>query len=256
MDAGYLAAALGGLISFLSPCVLPLVPAYLCFIAGTSLEELTREDEAGKPLAYEGLTQRVALGAVGFVLGFTTIFVALGASASAINPLIVQHKDILSRIAGGVIVVFGLHYMGLFRIAFLNREARFHIPGSGEGERSPLMQFASPYLLGLAFAFGWTPCIGPILATILTIAAAQESLGAGVSLLTVYSLGLGIPFLAAAFAVRGFLSFAGRFRRHMHKVEIAAGVLLAGTGLMMLTGTFERLAIFLLETFPVLATFG
>ncbi len=196
MDVGYLAAAIGGLISFLSPCVLPLVPAYLCFIAGTSLEELTREDAQGKPLASEGLTQRVALGAVGFVLGFTTIFVALGASASAINPLIVQHKDILSRIAGGIIIVFGLHYMGLFRLAFLDREARFHIAGSGEGERSPLMQFASPYLLGLAFAFGWTPCIGPILATILTIAAAQESLTAGLSLLTVYSLGLCIPFLS------------------------------------------------------------
>jgi cytochrome c-type biogenesis protein len=256
MEISYLAAAAGGLISFLSPCVLPLVPAYLCFIAGTSLEELTREDAEGKPLASEGLTQRVALGAFGFVLGFTTIFVALGASASAINPLILEHKDILSRIAGGVIVIFGLHYMGLFRISFLNYEARFHIGGTGDEARSPLMQFASPYLLGLAFAFGWTPCIGPILATILTIAAAQESLSAGVTLLTVYSLGLGIPFLLAAFAIRGFLSFATHFRRHMRKVEIAAGVLLAGTGLMMLTGNFERIAIFLLETFPVLATLG
>ncbi|GMV63609.1 MAG: cytochrome C biogenesis protein CcdA [Parvibaculum sp.] len=256
MEVGYFAAALGGLISFLSPCVLPLVPAYLCFIAGTSLEELTREDAEGKPLASEGLTLRVALGAAGFVLGFTTIFVALGASASAINPLILQHKELLSRIAGAVIIVFGLHYMGLFRIAFLNRDARFHIAGSGEGERSYLMQFASPYLLGLAFAFGWTPCIGPILATILTIAAAQESLAAGASLLTVYSLGLGIPFLAAAFAVRGFLSFASKFRRHMRQVEIAAGVLLAVTGLMMLTGNFERIAIFLIETFPVLGTLG
>jgi cytochrome c-type biogenesis protein len=256
MEVGYFAAALGGLISFLSPCVLPLVPAYLCFIAGTSLEELTREDAEGKPLASEGLTLRVALGAVGFVLGFTTIFVALGASASAINPLILQHKELLSRIAGAVIIVFGLHYMGLFRIAFLNRDTRFHIAGSGEGERSHLMQFASPYLLGLAFAFGWTPCIGPILATILTIAAAQESLSAGATLLTVYSLGLGIPFLAAAFAVRGFLSFASKFRRHMRQVEIAAGVLLAVTGFMMLTGNFERIAIFLIETFPVLATLG
>lgn len=256
MEVGYFAAALGGLISFLSPCVLPLVPAYLCFIAGTSLEELTREDAEGKPLASEGLTLRVALGAAGFVLGFTTIFVALGASASAINPLILQHKELLSRIAGAVIIVFGLHYMGLFRIAFLNRDARFHIAGSGEGERSYLMQFASPYLLGLAFAFGWTPCIGPILATILTIAAAQESLTAGAALLTAYSLGLGIPFLAAAFAVRGFLSFASKFRRHMQKVEIAAGVLLAVTGLMMLTGNFERIAIFLIETFPVLGTLG
>lgn len=256
MDVGYVAAALGGLISFLSPCVLPLVPAYLCFIAGTSLEELTREDEQGKPLGSEGLTLRVALGASGFVLGFTTVFVALGASASAINPFILQNKVILTQIAGAIIIVFGLHYMGLFRIALLNRDTRFHLPGNGEGERSLPMQFASPYLLGLAFAFGWTPCIGPILATILTLAAAQESLSAGVSLLTVYSLGLGIPFLAAAFAVRGFLSFAAKFRKHMRKVEIAAGLLLAGTGLMMLTGTFERLAIFLLETFPVLATFG
>ena len=256
MEIGYFAAAIGGLISFLSPCVLPLVPAYLCFIAGTSFEELTREVAQGKPLASEGLTLRVAIGAVGFVLGFTTIFVALGASASAINPLIIQHKELLSRIAGAIIIVFGLHYMGLFRIAFLNRDARFHIAGSGEGERSYLMQFASPYLLGLAFAFGWTPCIGPILATILTIAAAQESLAAGASLLTVYSLGLGIPFLAAAFAVRGFLSFASKFRRHMQKVEIAAGVLLAVTGLMMLTGNFERIAIFLIETFPVLGTLG
>lgn len=256
LELSYAAAALGGLISFLSPCVLPLVPAYLCFIAGTSLEELTREDEQGKPLASEGLTRRVALGAVGFVLGFTTIFVALGASASAINPFILEHKDVLSRIAGAIIIVFGLHYMGLFRIAFLNREARFHIAGTGDEVRSPLMQFANPYLLGLAFAFGWTPCIGPILATILTIAAAQESLSAGVSLLTVYSLGLGIPFLLAAFAVRGFLTFAARFRRHMRKVEIVAGVLLAATGAMMLTGNFERIAIFILETFPVLATLG
>ena len=256
MDVGYVAAALGGLISFLSPCVLPLVPAYLCFIAGTSLEELTREDKEGKPPGSEGLTLRVTLGATGFVLGFTTVFVALGASASAINPLILQNKVILTQIAGAIIIVFGLHYMGLFRIALLNRDARFHLPGNGEGERSLPMQFASPYLLGLAFAFGWTPCIGPILATILTLAAAQESLSAGVSLLTVYSLGLGIPFLAAAFAVRGFLSFAAKFRKHMRKVEIAAGLLIAGTGLMMLTGTFERLAIFLLETFPVLATFG
>ena len=190
LEISYAAAAAGGLISFLSPCVLPLVPAYLSFIAGTSLEELTREDAEGKPLASEGLTARVAIGAIGFVLGFTTIFVALGASASAINPLIFAHKELLGRIAGGVIIIFGLHYMGLFRIGFLNRDARFHIPGSGEGLRSPFMQFASPYLLGLAFAFGWTPCIGPILATILTIAAAQESLTSGVTLLTVYSLGL------------------------------------------------------------------
>ncbi|HAC57317.1 MAG TPA: cytochrome C biogenesis protein, partial [Rhodobiaceae bacterium] len=236
MDVGYVAAALGGLISFLSPCVLPLVPAYLCFVAGTSLEELTREDKEGKPPGSEGLTLRVTLGATGFVLGFTTVFVALGASASAINPLILQNKVILTQIAGAIIIVFGLHYMGLFRIALLNRDARFHLRGNGEGERSLPMQFASPYLLGLAFAFGWTPCIGPILGAVLAVAASEETLGYGMSLLAAYSLGLGIPFLIAAFGIRGFMAFMRRFRQHMHKVEIATGSLLILTGLAIFSG--------------------
>ena len=131
----YAAAAAGGLISFLSPCVLPLVPAYLCYIAGTSLDELVAEDRKGKALGSDGLTLRVTLGAIGFVLGFTTIFVALGASASAINPLIIEHKQILGRVAGAIIILFGLHYMGVFRLAFLDREARFHVEGTGAGER-------------------------------------------------------------------------------------------------------------------------
>lgn len=256
LDISYAAAAAGGLLSFLSPCVLPLVPAYLCFIAGTSFEELTQAEARGAAPGGKSLTRRVALGATGFVLGFSTVFIALGASASAINPLILANKEILGRIAGLIIIVFGLHYMGLLRIAFLNREARFQPSHLGDVAHSPWLQFASPYVLGLAFAFGWTPCIGPILATILAIAASQESLRAGVLLLGTYSLGLGIPFLAAAFAVRGFLSFAARFRRHMQKVEIAAGVLLAGTGLLMVLGSFEKIAILLLEFFPVLGKLG
>ena len=256
LGISYFAAVAGGLLSFLSPCVLPLVPAYLCFIAGTSFEELTREQAHGAALGSEGLTQRVALGALGFVLGFSTVFVALGASASAINPLILAHKETLGRIAGVVIIIFGLHYMGLLRIAFLNREARFQPNQLGDVTRSHWMQFLSPYVLGLAFAFGWTPCIGPILATILAVAASQESLRSGVLLLTAYSLGLGIPFLAAAVAIRGFLAFAKRIRRHMQKIEIAAGVLLAGTGLLMAIGSFETIAIFLINTFPVLAKLG
>jgi cytochrome c-type biogenesis protein len=255
-DISYAAAAAGGLLSFLSPCVLPLVPAYLCFIAGTSFEELTREDAKGEVLGSEGLTRRVALGAVGFVLGFSTIFVALGASASAINPYILGNKEILGRIAGVIIIIFGLHYMGLFRIAFLNREARFQPNHLGDVSQNLWLQFLSPYVLGLAFAFGWTPCIGPILATILAIAAAQESLTSGVLLLGTYSLGLGIPFLAAAFAVRGFLSFAKRIRRHMGKIEMVAGFLLTATGLLMALGSFERIAITLLNMFPFLATLG
>jgi cytochrome c-type biogenesis protein len=255
-DISYAAAAAGGLLSFLSPCVLPLVPAYLCFIAGTSFEELTREDTQGRTLGSEGLTQRVALGGVGFVLGFSTIFIALGASASAINPLILAHKEMLGRIAGLVIIVFGLHYMGLFRIGFLNREARFQPEHIGDVTQNLWLQFASPYVLGLAFAFGWTPCIGPILATILAIAASQESLTSGVLLLATYSLGLGIPFLIAAFAVRWFLAFAVRIRRHMGKIEKAAGLLLALTGLLMALGSFERIAITLLNVFPFLAKLG
>ncbi|HMM14463.1 MAG TPA: cytochrome c biogenesis protein CcdA [Parvibaculum sp.] len=256
LSISYFAAAAGGLLSFLSPCVLPLVPAYLCFIAGTSFEELTRENAKGAALGSEGLTRRVALGAVGFVLGFSTVFVALGASASAISPIILSHKDILGRIAGVIIIVFGLHYMGLLRIAFLNREARFQPDQIGDVTKSLWMQFLSPYVIGLAFAFGWTPCIGPILATILAIAASQQSLQAGVLLLATYSLGLGIPFLAAAFAVRGFLAFASRIRRHMRKIEIASGVLLAGTGLLMALGSFEQIAIFLITNFPILGRLG
>ena len=255
-DISYAAAAAGGLLSFLSPCVLPLVPAYLCFIAGTSFEELTREDSLGEELGSERLTRRVALGGIGFVLGFSTIFIALGASASAINPLILAHKELLGRIAGVVIIIFGLHYMGLFKIAFLNREARFQPDHIGDVTESLWLQFLSPYVLGLAFAFGWTPCIGPILATILAIAASQESLTSGVLLLATYSLGLGIPFLAAAFAVRWFLSFAVKIRRHMGKIEKAAGLLLSLTGLLMVLGSFEKIAITLLSVFPFLAKLG
>lgn len=255
-DISYAAAMAGGLLSFLSPCVLPLVPAYLCFIAGTSFEELTREDARGDALASNGLTRRVAIGAIGFVLGFSTIFIALGASASAINPLILAHKEILGRIAGIIIIIFGLHYMGLFRIAFLNREARFQPAHIGDVTQSTWAQFASPYVLGLAFAFGWTPCIGPILATILAIAASHDSLASGVLLLATYSFGLGIPFLAAAFAIRGFLAFAKKIRKHMGKIEMAAGLLLAATGLLMALGSFERIAITLLNMFPFLAQLG
>ncbi|MDE1173100.1 MAG: cytochrome c biogenesis protein CcdA [Parvibaculaceae bacterium] len=246
IEIGYAAAAAGGLISFLSPCVLPLVPAYLCFIAGTSLDKLVAD---GAHIDNPGLNRRVALGAIGFVLGFTTVFVALGASASAINPLILAHKIVLGRIAGVIIIAFGLHYVGLLRFGLLHREARFRpeLPGG---------RIMGPYLIGLAFAFGWTPCIGPILATILAVAASQESLSTGVGLLTVYSLGLGIPFLAAAFAVRGFLAFAARFRKHMGKVEIVAGLLLVLTGALMLLGSFEKVALFLITTFPVLGRLG
>jgi cytochrome c-type biogenesis protein len=256
MDTGnisYFAAFLGGLISFLSPCVLPLVPAYLSYMAGTTFEALSSEDE--------DVTRRALVGSFGFVLGFSTVFVALGATASAISPLILANKVVIGYVAGSVIVILGLHYMGLFRIRLLDREMRL-MPatlgpsGADDSAPSPVMQAVGPYTIGLAFGFGWTPCIGPILATILSIAASRDDLGFGVSLLSVYSLGLGLPFIVAALGIRSFLGFSARFKRHMHKVEIAAGLLLVGTGLLIFFGSLETIAYWLIDAFPGLAKLG
>ncbi|HEX4890549.1 MAG TPA: cytochrome c biogenesis protein CcdA, partial [Alphaproteobacteria bacterium] len=191
IEIGYMAAALGGVISFLSPCVLPLVPAYLCFVAGISFDRLTDANAEPGP----ELRRQTMAGAVAFVLGFTTVFVALGASASAISALLIGQMDVLGKAAGIVIVLFGLHMAGLLPIPWLNREARFAPEKRGGG-------LLGAYIVGLAFAFGWTPCIGPILAAILAVAASQETLSSGMALLAVYSLGLGVPFLLAAWGVR------------------------------------------------------
>ena len=245
VEIGFVAAGLGGLISFLSPCVLPLVPAYLCFVAGISFDRLTDADAANNP----ELRRQVMAGAVAFVLGFTTIFVALGASASAISALLVGQLDILGKIAGVVIVLFGLHMTGLLRIGWLNREVRFAPDQRGGG-------LLGAYIVGLAFAFGWTPCIGPILGAILAVAASQDTLLSGMGLLAVYSLGLGVPFLLAAWGMRAFMGFMQRFRQHMHKLEIASGGLLIMTGLLIFFGSLQQLSYLLLELFPALATIG
>jgi len=244
LDISFAGAAGAGVLSFLSPCVLPLVPAYLCFISGASLEQLTRDDKAG-----EDMMGRVMVSAVAFVLGFSTVFVALGATASAVSHLLLSNKHILGPIAGAVIIVFGLHYMGVFRIAFLNYEARLHLDSKPLG-------LVGAYVAGLAFAFGWTPCIGPVLSTILTVAGSRDSLLYGTSLLAVYALGLGVPFLIAAFAAKPFMAWMRRFRRHLRKVEIAIGGLLVAVGLLFVTGTFETLSYLLIEWFPVLGTIG
>ena len=240
----YGAVAIAGIISFLSPCVLPIVPAYLSFVAGTSFNELTSESEADA-----AVSRQVVMSALAFVLGFSTVFVTLGATASAVNALIVENVDVISKVAGAVIVVFGLHYAGLLRIPFLYREARFH------PDKVPAGLFGA-FLVGLAFGFGWTPCIGPILATILAVAASNDSLGYGVSLLGTYALGLGIPFIVAALAVKPFMGFLRRFRRHIRKVEIATGGLLVITGVAIFTGDLSRFAFLLLEMFPGLAELG
>jgi cytochrome c-type biogenesis protein len=238
----YLGVAVAGLVSFLSPCVLPLVPPYLTFLGGTTLEQMAGPQGAMAPQAH----RRAVFAALFFVLGFTTVFVALGASASFAGQLINAYKGWLASIAGIVIILFGLHFIGLFKIPLLYRQVRY------EPTSAPV-NLAGAYVIGLAFAFGWTPCIGPILAAVLTTAASEASLSRGVGLLLTYSLGLGIPFILAALAMRPFLSFMHRFRRHLGTVEKVMGAALVVTGLLFLTGSINTLGTWMLETFPAIA---
>lgn len=237
----YAGVALAGLVSFLSPCVLPLVPPYLGYLGGTTIDQLSSEDGIE-----DRVWRRVVAASLCFVLGFTTVFVGLGASASLLGQMIQSWRAELSVAAGIVIILFGLHFLGLLRIPLLYSEARYHGEISGAS-------YLGAYLLGLAFAFGWTPCVGPILATVLTVAANDASLSRGVSLLLVYSLGLGIPFVMAAVAIRPFMTFMRRFRRHLGSVEKAMGVVLVLTGLLFLTGTMNWLGQWMIDTFPWLA---
>jgi cytochrome c-type biogenesis protein len=244
IEITYFGALIAGLLSFVSPCVLPLIPAYISFLGGTSLKELTEED------GIDSATQkRVFYAAIAFVLGFSTVFISLGATATAVSVLIAQNSLILGQIAGVIIVIFGLHYVGVFRISFLNFEKRFHLENKPAG-------LIGSYILGLAFAFGWTPCVGPILASVLMVAASGDSMAYGVSMLTVYAAGLGIPFLAAAFAVKPFMKFLARFRSQMRKVELTIGSLLIITGIAIFTGDIAEGANWLLETFPVFTQVG
>jgi len=243
-EVSYAGALGAGVLSFLSPCVLPLVPPYLCFLGGVTLDQVAGEDEVDP-----NLLRRVFLAAFAFVLGFSTVFVALGATASALGQMVADYLDLLSQIAGVIIAILGLHFIGILRIPLLYREARFH------SETRPASLIGS-YVIGLAFAFGWTPCVGPVLAAILFVAGSENSVTYGSSLLAVYSLGIGIPFLAAALAVKPFMNFMKRFRKHMVTVERVIGVLLVITGVMFLTGTFSELAYWLLEAFPALGKVG
>jgi cytochrome c-type biogenesis protein len=241
-DVTYLAALIAGLVSFLSPCVLPLVPPYLVFLAGTSLERFAdREPEPRVKL-------ETVSAAVLFVLGFSTVFVALGASASVIGSLIRAYSGPLATVAGIIIIIMGLHFLGVTPIALLHRQKRLDVA-------KPVGLWGA-YVIGLAFAFGWTPCIGPILAAILAVAASEQTVAKGASLLAVYSLGLGIPFVIAAFAIESFAAFLSRFRNYLHRVEQAMGALLVLTGIAFLTGNINQMSVWLLETFPVLGKIG
>ena len=238
------AAFLGGLISFLSPCVLPLMPPYLCYLAGTSLDELTGDGEMPP-----GVYRRIIIASLLFVAGFTTVFIFLGASASVIGQALVGNLDWLANIAGVIIIVMGLHFLGLFKISLLFREARY------QGE-IPSGTYGGAYLMGLAFALGWTPCIGPVLAAILFVAASQDTVGQGMFLLAVYSFGIGLPFVLAALGAKSFMRFMGRFRKHIGAVEKAMGGLLVVTGILFITGSMGDFSFWLLQEFPVLGTIG
>jgi cytochrome c-type biogenesis protein len=240
-DVTFPAALLAGLISFLSPCVLPLVPPYLIYLTGATIEHVASED-------LKASRRAVMLSALMFVLGFSTIFVALGASASLIGGLLRAWSAELSILAGIAIIIMGLHFLGLTRVGLLMREGRLPIPKP--------MGLWGAYAMGLAFAFGWTPCIGPILAAILSVAASSATVTKGAALLAVYSAGLGIPFLLAAFAIDRFSAAFARMKRHLATVEHAMGVLMVLTGIGFLTGAVSNVSIWLLDTFPGLGNFG
>ncbi|EBA03353.1 cytochrome c-type biogenesis protein CcdA [Rhodobacteraceae bacterium HTCC2150] len=234
-----LLAVFGGLISFLSPCVLPIVPSYLAYISGTTLADLT---DGEKP-------NSAVMPAVFFVLGLSTVFMLLGFTASFLGQLYLQNQTILTQIAGVVIVVFGLHFIGIIRIPFLYREARVDVNTKGGSA-------FGAYILGLAFAFGWTPCLGPILSAILAMAADQGSTARGTMMLAFYAIGLGIPFLLSAIFLSRSMVLMTRIKRHMVLIERIMGALLVVVGLALIFGFFTRFSWWLLEAFPALQTFG
>lgn len=222
-----IAAFLAGLISFLSPCVLPLVPGYVSLISGVGVEELK---------ASEGqLLRRVMMNSISFILGFSIVFITLGAVSTGIGQALGIYKHTLARVAGVIIILFGLHLTGIFKIKALYTDARLH---SVKGGSTPLGAF----VIGFAFAFGWTPCLGPILAAILTIASEQDKVAKGVLLLSVYSLGLAVPFLLTSLGIERFLKFYSRFRSHMHALEVVSGGLLIGLGILLVIGRFTLIS--------------
>ncbi|MFY0645898.1 cytochrome c biogenesis CcdA family protein [Sulfitobacter geojensis] len=244
IDAGLLPAMLialiAGVVSFLSPCVLPIVPPYLAYMSGVSLNDMSTQD-AGR--------RKAVIAALFFVMGLSTVFLILGFTASAFGAFFLQNQVLFAQVSGVVIIVFGLHFLGLFRIPFLDQEARLDAGDKGGSS-------FGAYVLGLAFAFGWTPCIGPQLGAILSLAASEASLAKGTLLLGVYAAGLGIPFLLAAMFITRAMGVMNRLKRHMKTIERVMGSLLVVVGIMMVTGAFTTLAFWLLDTFPALGLLG
>ena len=235
-----LVALVAGIISFLSPCVLPIVPPYLAYISGVSLNDLT---ESGSQRA------RAVVPALFFVLGLSTVFLFLGFTASAIGTVFLQYQGYFNTIAGILVMAFGAHFVGVYRFRFLDREARLDAGDRGGSS-------FGAYILGLAFAFGWTPCIGPQLGAILSLAASEANVARGTSLLAIYAIGLGVPFVLVAAFLPRLQGLMGWMKRHMEQIERVMGLLLWTIGLLMLTGGFSAFSFWLLETFPALAVLG
>ncbi|MEP5155042.1 cytochrome c biogenesis protein CcdA [Planktotalea sp.] len=233
-------ALIAGVISFLSPCVLPIVPPYLAFMSGVSLPEMQGTNKGRR---------QTTTAALFFVMGLSTIFLLLGFTASVFGAFFLQNQVLFGQIAGVVIIVFGLHFIGVFRIKFLDREARLDAGDRGGSA-------FGAYVLGLAFAFGWTPCIGPQLGAILSLAASEADVARGTTLLGIYALGLGLPFLLAALFIDRAMGVMNKLKKHMGLIEKISGILLIAVGLAMVTGAFSLFAFWLLETFPALATLG
>ncbi len=242
-DIGFGAAFIAGLLSFVAPCVLPIVPPSLAYLAGVSFSELQNAD------LDRARMRHILIVAIVFVLGFSTVFIALGATASVIGQTVARYFGILSIVAGAVIVIMGLHFLGAFRIGLLYREARVDVRNKPAG-------LLGAYLMGLAFAFGWTPCVGPILAAILFIAGAEETALRGAALLGAYSLGIGLPYIFSAAFIGWFIGWSNRFKRHLGAVEKVMGGLLVLTGVLIMTGQMSRIAQWLLDTFPAFSTIG
>lgn len=243
IDAGLLpamtVALMAGIISFLSPCVLPIVPPYLAYMSGVSVSDLSAGDGRN----------RAILPAVFFVLGLSTVFLFMGFTASAIGAVFLQYQDWFNTIAGLLVMGFGAHFIGIYRIGILDREARLDVGDRGGSS-------LGAYVLGLAFAFGWTPCIGPQLGAILSLAASEASIARGTALLAIYAIGLGVPFLLVAAFLPRLGGLMGWMKRHMEQIEKVMGLLLWTIGLLMLTGGFSSLSFWLLEHFPSLAALG
>jgi len=222
-----LAAFVAGLISFLSPCVLPLVPGYVSLISGAGIEELKSSESH--------LLAKVMRNSAAFIIGFSIVFITLGAISTEVGQVLAQYKSLLARVAGAVIILFGLHLTGIFQIKALLADTRLH---SLKGSSSPWGAF----VIGFAFAFGWTPCVGPILAVVLGFAAAQDTVWKGIFLLAIYSAGLAVPFLVTSLGIERFLKFYNRFKFHMHAVEVASGCLLILLGVLLVLGRFTLIS--------------